>query len=222
MKKTVFLAGIVLLLATACHKADYDAFGGHTDTNDNPVRAYMLNVVDDLVAASLEELETALQMDAQDAFTQALYVMQGDLRHVTGTWTVRRECPLKGLVIRCNIQTEGLAGWILEYDGDIELLGNIYPTHFTLQAEHNPTEEAHTDWRITKFSGYRTEREGYKCTFDISSSLLFEALQQEERLWNAAGTLHMIVYKNDSLIDTAYLSLKGAPSAAIFVHGLVS
>ena len=219
MKKTALFAGLVLLLATACHKADVDAFGGHSDDGDNPVHAYMLTLADDIVAESLEELEAALQMNPQDQVAQALYVIQGDLSHVTGTWTIRRECPLKGLVIRCNIHTEGLTGWILEYDGALDLSGYTYPTRFTVEAERTSTQETHTDWRITKFSGHRIEQEGYKCTFDISSGLLYEALP-ESNLWNAYGTIHMDVYKNDTLVDTAYLSLKGAPSASIFVHGV--
>ena len=198
MKKSVLLAGLVLLFATACHKVDYDAFGGHTDTTDNPVRAYMLSLSDDLLAASLEELETALQLDSTDPVAQVLYVIQGDLHETSGHWTVRRECPLKGLVIRTCIKSETQMGWLLEYEGDIDLSGNTYPTQFTVQAERAVTEDLHTDWSITKFS--------------------FEALPQNY-LWNAFGTLHMSVYKDNSLIDNAYLSLKGAPSAAIFVHG---
>lgn len=217
MKKTALLAGFILLLATACHKADTDAFGGHTDTTDNPVREYMLALADDLVAASLEELEAALQADPQDPLSQTLYVMQGDLLS-GGRWTIRRECPLKGLVIQNVIKADGLMGWILEFDGDLSLIGSPYPTRFTLQAEHSPTQSSHSDWRITSFSGQRTERDGYMCTFDISSGLVFEALQ-DDKLWNAFGTIRMMVYKNDILVDTAYLSLKGSRSAAVFVHG---
>ena len=217
MKKTALLAGLSLLLVTACYKADYDAFGGHTDTDENPVKEYMLTLADDMVAASLEELESALQMEPQDQVTQSYYVVQGDL-HSGGRWTLRRECPLKGLVIRNVIQTEGLMGWLLEFDGDLNLSGYIYPTHFMVQAEHQPTQNAHTDWSITKFSGHRTEQQGYRCTFDISSGLLFDALQEDYR-WNARGTIHMDVYKDDTLVDTAYLTLKGPRSAAVFVHG---
>ena len=219
MKKTMLLAGLALLFTTACHKVDYDAFGGHTDTTDNPVRAYMLSLSDDFLAASLEELETALQLDPADPVAQALYVIQGDLHETSGHWTVRRECPLKGLVLRTFIKSEEQMGWLLEYDGEIDLLGDAYPTTFTVQAERPVTEDPHTDWSVTKFTGTRTEREGYKCTFENATDLVFEALPQDY-LWNAFGTVHMNVYKGNSLIDNAYLSLKGAPSAAIFVHGL--
>ena len=217
----MLLGGLVLLLTTACHKIDYDAFGGHTNTTDNPVRAYMLTLSDDLLAASLEELETALRLDPSDPVAQALYVIQGDLHETSGRWTVRRECPLKGLHIRTVLKSEEQMGWLLEYDGEIELSGDTYPTTFTVQAERPVTEDSHTDWSVTKFSGSRTEREGYKCTFESASDLVFEALAQEY-LWNAYGTLHMSVYKGNSLIDNAYLSLKGAPSAAIFVHGIAA
>ena len=220
MKKSVLLAGLVLLLATACHQFDPDAFGGHTDTTDHPVREYMLYLTDHLVAASLEELETALQMDPQDAATQSMYVVQGDLAHGNGVWTVRRECALKGLVMRNVIRTEGLTGWLLAFEGDVEISGSAYPTRFTVQAERAPTQVAHTDWKVTKFSGTRTEIEGYRCTFDATTALDFEALESDYKIWNAYGTVHMNVYKNDDLIDNAFLSLKGAPSAAIFVHGL--
>ena len=219
MKKSMLLGGLVLLFATACHKVDYDAFGGHTDTTDNPVRAYMLTLSDDLLAASLEELETALRLDPADPVSQALYVIQGDLRETNGHWTVRRECPLKGLVIRTVLKSEEQMGWLLEYEGEIELSGDAYPTTFTVQAERPVTEDLHTDWSVTKFSGTRTEREGYRCTFESASGLTFEALAQDY-FWNAFGTLHMSVFKGNSLIDNAYLSLKGAPSAAIFVHGI--
>ena len=218
MKKTTLLAGLALFLLTACHKADYDAFGGHTDTGENPVREYMLTLADDIVAASLEELESALQMGPQDQVTQALYYIQGDLSS-GGTWTIRRECPLKGLVIRNVIKTEGLMGWLLEFDGDLTLSGETFPTRFTVQAERVPSEAVHTDWRITRFSGSRTEREGYRCTFDISSGLVFEALQEDD-LWNARGTIQMNVYKGDTLVDIAILTLKGPRSAAVFVHGI--
>ena len=214
----MLLGGLVLLFTTACQKINYDAFGGHTDTTDNPVRAYMIALSDDLLAVSLEELETALRLDPADPIAQALYVVQGDLRETDGRWTIRRECPLKGLVIRTFIKSEEQMGWLLEYDGEIDLSGDAYPTTFTVQAERPVTEDLHTDWTITRFTGSRTEREGYKCTFESASNIVFEALA-EDYLWNAYGTLHMSVYKGNSLIDNAYLSLKGAPSAAIFVHG---
>ena len=218
MKKTTLLAGLALFLLTACYKADYDAFGGHTDTSENPVKEYMLTLADDIVAASLEELESALQMDPQDKVTQALYYIQGDLSS-GGTWIIKRECPLKGLALRNLIKSEGLMGWLIEFDGELALSGETFPTRFTVQAERVPSEAVHTDWRITKFSGSRTEREGYRCTFDITSGLVYEALQEND-LWNARGTIQMNVYKDDTLVDTGILTLKGPRSGAVFVHGV--
>lgn len=222
MKKTILLGGLALLLATACHKADYDAFGGHTDDPDNPVRVYMLTLADDIVAASLEELEAALQLDPQDPITQAMYEAKGSLLVPGGTWKVRRECSLKGLVLQCEQGIDGSSIWNISFDGDLELRGEIYPTNFSFSAhpEGSQSNSAHQDWKVSVFHGDRYERDGYNCNFDcFEGTLLFQALP-EENYWNAYGTFSMHVFKGETHVDSAYLSLKGAPSAAIFVHGL--
>ena len=222
MKRAFILAGLALLLTTACHKADYDAFGGHTDTSDNPVRAYMLTLADDIIAASLEELENALQLDPQDPVIQALYKVEGNLLLPGSTWTIRRECPLKGLVMHCEQGLDGSSIWNITFDGDLELNGDTYPTNFSFYAhpEGPQSDVAHQDWKVTVFHGERFEREGYNCIFEcFEGTLLFQALP-ENNFWNAYGTFSMHVFKGETLVDAAYLSLKGAPSAAIFAHGL--
>lgn len=222
MKKSIILGGLALLLATACHKADYDAFGGHSDDADNPVRAYMVALADDIVAASLEELEAALQLDLQDPITQVMYDAKGSLLTPGGTWKVRRESALKGLVLQCEQGIDGSSIWNISFDGDLELRGEIFPTQFSFYAhpEGSQSNAAHQDWNVTSFHGDRYEREGYNCSFDcFEGTLRFEALP-ENGYWNAYGTFSMNVFKGETLVDSAYLSLKGAPSAAIFVHGL--
>lgn len=222
MKRTVILAGMVLLLMTACSKADRDYFGGHTHSSDNPVQEYMLTLADDLLTASLEELEDALQANPQEPVARALYDMKGGDLHLSGsTWTIRRECPLKGLVLRCEPES-GQAAWTLEFDGDLELAGEIYPTRFSIRLRpeddgQNPSP--HVNWTVFGFNGTRTERDGYKCSFGLASpTILFRALLADH-VWNPYGSLQMKVLKNENLVDIAYLTLAGAPSASTFVHG---
>ena len=222
MKRTIILAGAALLLLTACSKADHDYFGGHKHTSDNPVQDYMLTLADDLLTASLEELEEALQVNSQDPVARALYDMQGDDLHLSGSkWTVRRECPLKGLVLQCEPE-EGKTAWNLVFDGDLVLADESYPTQFSirLRPEYDEQDQsAHLNWAVFEFSGSRTERDGYKCTFSLASpTILFRSLLADH-LWNPYGSLQMTVFKNETPVDVAYLTLAGPPSASTFVHG---
>ena len=222
MKRTIILAGAALLLLTACSKADHDYFGGHKHASDNPVQEYMITLADDLLTASLEELEEALQVNPQDPVARALYEMQGDDLHLSGSkWTIRRECPLKGLVLRCEPEN-GQAVWSLEYDGNLELAGESYPTQFSIRLRQEDIEQnqsAHHNWAVFEFSGTRTERDGYKCTFALASATLLFRPLLADHLWNPYGSLQMRVFKDQDLVDVAYLTLAGSPSASSFVHG---
>ena len=141
MKRTVILAGAALLLMAACSKADHDYFGGHSKTGDNPVQDYMLTLADDLLTASLEELEDALKANPQDPVARALYDMQGDDLQLSGSsWTIRRECPLKGLVLRCEPE-DGQTAWNLVFNGDLELAGESYPTRFSIRLRPEDGEQ---------------------------------------------------------------------------------
>lgn len=222
MKRTVILAGTALLLMTACSKADHDYFGGHSKTGDNPVQDYMLTLADDLLTASLEELEDALKANPQDPVARALYDMQGDDLQLSGsTWTIRRECTLRGLVLRCEPE-DGQTAWNLVFNGDLELAGESYPTRFSIRLRPEDGEQnqsSHFNWTVFEFSGSRTERDGYSCSFGLASSaILFRALLGDH-LWNPYGSLQMKVFKNQDLVDTAFLTLAGFPSASTFVHG---
>lgn len=222
MKRMLILAGMALLLMTACSKANPDYFGGHTHSSDNPVQEYMITLADDLLTASLEELEDALQVDPQDPVARVLYNMKGGDLHLSGsTWTIRRECPLKGLVLRSELEN-GQAAWTLEFDGDLELAGEIYPTRFSVRLrpeDDGQNQSPHGNWTVFEFSGTRTERDGYKCSFGLASpTILFRALLADH-VWNPYGSLQMKVLKNENLVDIAYLTLAGAPSASTFVHG---
>ena len=218
MKRMIILAGTALLLLTACSKADHDYFGGHKHASDNPVQEYMLTLADDLLTASLEELEDALQASPQDPVVRALYDIQGDDLHLSGsTWTLRRECPLKGLVLRCETDA-----WSLTFDGDLVLAGESYPTQFSIRLRPEDIEQdlsSHPNWAVFEFSGSRTERDGYKCTFGLASAtILFRSLLADH-LWNPYGSLQMKVFKDQTLVDVAYLTLSGSPSSSSFVHG---
>ena len=218
MKRMIILAGTALLLLTACSKADHDYFGGHKHASDNPVQEYMLTLADDLLTASLEELEDALQASPQDPVVRALYDIQGDDLHLSGsTWTLRRECPLKGLVLRCETDA-----WSLTFDGDLVLAGESYPTQFSIRLRPEDIEQdlsSHPNWAVFEFNGSRTERDGYKCTFGLASAtILFRSLLADH-LWNPYGSLQMKVFKDQTLVDVAYLTLSGSPSSSTFVHG---
>ena len=220
MKRMMYFAGLVLLLTTACQKADHDYFGGHTHKSDNPVHEYMLTLADDLLTASLEELASALRANPQDPIARASYDIQGDLLQPGGTWTLRLECPLKGLVIRSETVDEETV-WNLVYDGSLSLAGERYPTQYSIRVR--PKDEgqdlsSYIDWSVFEFSGTRTEREGYKCTFGLATpTISFRAVT--DHYWNPYGSLQMTVYKNEEVIDHALLTLSGAPSASTFVHG---
>lgn len=219
MKRMLLFGGLALLLAASCQKAE-DAFGGHMDESDNPVREYMITLADDLVAASLEELEIALQTDPLSPSAQAFYIIEGNLDTPGSTWTIRRECPLKGLVIRCGQTNDGLPGWSMEFEGDFKLSGESYPTRFSMwahQGDETQSISSHIDWIVSEFSGERFEREGYACSFGTTSPLSFNAMP-EDYLWYSYGTLYMYVHKGKTLVDTAYLRLNGPRSSASFTH----
>ncbi|MBQ9192438.1 MAG: hypothetical protein IJ156_01795 [Bacteroidales bacterium] len=214
MRTWYFLAGIALLILSACSKADSDAFGGNEDRTGNPVQTYMLALTDDLAASALEELETALRADPNALSSQAFYLMQGNLSQTGSTWVLQRECRLKGLVIN---KLDGEV-WKLDYDGDLSLQDDSYPTRFTIRAVRMDPQSSHADWTIT-LEGSRTEREGYACTFESNGSIRYEALS-EDRLWYAYGVLQMNVTRNGTLVDQAFLSLNGPRNASGFVHKL--
>ena len=213
MKKIMLLAGCVLLFA-ACSKEDLDAFGDTLDAGNNPVRDYMVLLTDQLGSASLEELEEALNLESIGSVMTLFYAAEGGLTEPGSVWKLNRTGRLKGLVMK-KLQEEG--SWQLEYDGDLELDIYTYPTHFTMTAVR-PEAKPHGDWTVT-LEGSRTEKDGYACNFSTDGELRFEALQ-EDNLWYAYGTLQMQVFKDETLIDNAFLSLRGARKAATFAHGL--
>ena len=219
MKQLLFLGSLVLFLATACYKND-DAFGGHSNENGNPVRTYMITLADDLIAASLEEFETALQTDPSDPSAQAFFIIEGNLDIPGSTWTLRRDCPLKGLIIRCLQADDGLPEWNIEYEGELELSGENYPTRFSMcvhQGDGSQSISSHIDWLVSEFNGERFEREGYRCNFGATSTLSFKAVSEGHR-WYSYGVLYMYVHKGGDLIDTAYLRLDGPRSSASFTR----
>lgn len=221
MKRMMLFAGLALLLTTACSKADHDYFGGHIHKSDNPVQEYMLTLADDLLIASLEELDEALRMNPKDPVTQVLYDTKGDdLLQPGSEWKLRRECPLRGLVLRCET-IEGQTAWNLVYEGDLSLAGECYPTRFSIRLR--PKDEGqdlspYDDWSVFEFSGTRTEREGYKCTFGLASTTI-TIRPITKHSWNPYGSLRMTVFKNEETVDIAYLTLAGPPSASTFAHG---
>lgn len=224
MKKYILI--LAALVATiSCRKASYsdpDSVGGRTYDNESYGKVYMMGIADNLVTDALDELERALEVNAEGRSVSSHFAISGNLDTPGTTWTVTDPISvLYGLRLKCV----ELAAWDLEFDGEYATSeSSLYPTRFTLHALRGEQTgiAGHYNWTVS-LEGSRTERGGYSCVVNTPKALMYNQadLLQSVGGWNKLyGTLRMIVYKNKELVDICELRFNGNVSQAKFERGL--
>ena len=192
MKKIIYLFAAAVLALSSCTRG-YDIVGGHESYVYTPGGKYMMHIADDLMAGALEDLEIALELGKTEV-----------------TWASR----LSGMKI---VQAEENV-WHLSFEGPFTFDDKSYETVFAMSATR-VNEEDHADWDVT-ITGNRTEREGYRCTFESLGAITYKALYTETGWDMLYGRLSMIVYDKGGKKDGCMLTFDGAPSKALCVRGL--
>lgn len=192
MKKILYLFVATVLVLSSCTKGA-DIVGGHDNYVDTPGGQYMMHIADDLMAGALEDLEIAL-----------------DLGKTEVTWASR----LSGMKI---VEADENV-WYLSFEGPFVFDDQPYQTSFTMTAT-KVNEEEHADWDVV-ISGTRTEREGYRCTFESLGAITYKAMGTTTGWDYLFGRLSMIVYNNEGKKDGCLMHFDGAPSRAQFIRGL--
>ena len=193
MKKFLYLFAAAVMALSACSKGDNDIVGGHDSYYYSPGGEYMMQIADDLMAGALEDLEIACEMGKTEI-----------------TWASR----FTGMKI---VQAEENV-WHLSFEGPFDFDGKSYQTTFAMTAT-KLNEEDHADWDVT-ITGNRTEREGYRCSFESLGAITYRVLYTNSGWDYLLGRLSMIVYNKDGKKDGCLMYFDGAPSQAQFVRGL--
>ena len=192
MKKILYVFAAAVLALSSCTKGA-DIVGGYDYYEYTLGGQYMKHIADDLMAGALENLEIAI-----------------DLGKTEVTWASH----FSGM----TIQKADENVWHLSFEGPFAFDDMSYQTAFTMTATRI-NEEKHADWDVT-ITGSRTEREGYRCTFESLGTITYKALYTEQGWDMLYGRLSMLVFNKDTKKDGCMLTFDGAPSQAHFVRGL--
>jgi hypothetical protein len=192
MKKILYVFAAAVLALSSCSKGA-DIVGGYDYYEHTLGGQYMMHIADDLVAGALENLEIALELGKTEV-----------------TWASH----FSGM----TIQKADENVWHLSYEGPFAFDDKTYQTAFVMTAT-KLNEEKHADWDVT-ITGSRTEREGYRCTFESLGAITYKALYTEQGWDMLYGRLSMLVFNKDTKKDGCMLTFDGAPSQAHFVRGL--
>lgn len=192
MKKILYVFVAAVLALSSCTKGA-DIVGGYDYYEYTLGGQYMKHIADDLMAGALENLEIAI-----------------DLGKTEVTWASH----FSGM----TIQKADENVWHLSFEGPFAFDEKTYQTAFVMTAT-KLNEEKHADWDVT-ITGSRTEREGYRCTFESLGTITYKALYTEQGWDMLYGRLSMLVFNKDTKKDGCMLTFDGAPSQAHFVRGL--
>lgn len=192
MKKILYVFAAAVLALSSCTKGA-DIVGGYDYYEYTLGGQYMKHIADDLMAGALENLEIAI-----------------DLGKTEVTWASH----FSGM----TIQKADESVWHLSFEGPFAFDEKTYQTAFVMTAT-KLNEEKHADWDVT-ITGSRTEREGYRCTFESLGTITYKALYTEQGWDMLYGRLSMLVFNKDTKKDGCMLTFDGAPSQAHFVRGL--
>jgi hypothetical protein len=192
MKKILYVFAAAVLALSSCTKGA-DIVGGYDYYEYTLGGQYMKHIADDLMAGALENLEIAI-----------------DLGKTEVTWASH----FSGM----TIQKADENVWHLSFEGPFAFDEKTYQTAFVMTAT-KLNEEKHADWDVT-ITGSRTEREGYRCTFESLGTITYKALYTEQGWDMLYGRLSMLVFNKDTKKDGCMLTFDGAPSQAHFVRGL--
>ena len=193
MKKIIYLFAAAVLALSSCSKGADIVGGGYDYYYYSPGGEYMMHIADDLIAGALEDLEIASQMGKTEI-----------------TWASR----FTGMQI---VQAEENV-WHLNFKGPFAFDDKSYQTVFTMSAT-KLNEEEHADWDVI-ITGTRTEREGYRCSFESLGAITYRAMGTTTGWDYLFGRLSMIVYNNEGKKDGCLMHFDGAPSRAQFIRGL--
>jgi hypothetical protein len=192
MKKILYLFAAAVLALSSCTKGA-DIVGGYEYNIYTPGARYMICIADDLTAGALQDLEIAIDMGKTEISWAS---------HFTGMEIEK---------VEENV-------WQLSFEGPFDFDYQTYETTFSMTAT-KLNEEKHADWDVV-ITGTRTEREGYRCTFESLGAITYRALGTTTGWDYMFGRLSMIVYNKDGKKDGCMMNFDGAPSKAQFVRGL--
>ena len=221
MKKYILLLAIAAMAAVSCSKSNNpDIVGGRTEEYNWGGRNYMMYIADNLTTDALDELEQALQIEERGTGKSSRFEIKGSLYQAGSSWRVATETsPLPDLVI----EGKGNSTFFLTWEGNYYFgSADVYPTSFTIEAQMlRNGEGAPGNWKLN-VKGNRTERNGYRCTFDTPLGIEYSnTLGMQSKGWNQIfGDLYMTVFKDRNTVDLCCLSFNGAPSQAKYTRGL--
>ena len=213
--KKITLLPILALLLVSCSKYDgTDYYSAPPQTISSPLKNYVLYISNDIVTASLEELESALKMDKENStLSQYFYLSNGTpLSNDGSVWTVQRDSNLKGAKISKIL---GENAWEINFEGMFSFDGSKFETQFIIKATSPAIYTTdHHDWNV-EITGKRTEEDNYHCTFyNVDSPISYKAVESDNTGWNAFGFLVMEVYKGTDTIDKLIMELRGGISSS--------
>ncbi len=221
MKKYFILLAIAAVAAVSCSKAKTeDIVGGRSQEYNWGGYSYMMCIADNLTTDALDELEQALLTEERNTSMSSHFEMSGSLLKEGSSWRVSTEAtPLQNL----KIEGKGDYTFQLTYEGNYSFgMGEAYPTHFSIEAKLlRNGEGAPGNWKLN-IKGGRTERGGYRCTFETPQGIEYSnTLGSQSNGWNQIfGDLYMTVYKDNTTVDLSCLSFNGSPSQAKYTRGL--
>lgn len=223
--KKIYIAICLLAALAACSKESYyseDAVGGRTERNQSYGKTYMMGIADNLVTDALDEMERAIEMNAEGRSVSSHFAMAGDIEQTGTVWTVTDQT---SIMYGLQMKNVSAGVWELSFEGDYAVsYGDSYPTRFTIMATRKEETSIafHYCWAVT-LEGSRTERGSYSCQVTTPKMMNYgqTSLEQSVGGWNQLyGTIRMAVYKGKDLVDVSELRFNGNVSNAKYERGL--
>lgn len=204
----------MLTVLASCSK---EMFSGSEEYSSYPGEGYMLILSQRLLPDYLIALESALVYDSYGYPSNTDY-QTGDVSLNTqgAVWTVNGKKAVKGIKITCI--DNGV--WKLEREGEYYFYDSYYksqdndgyPTQCTVIATQleSVNSAGHYNWKVT-FTGSRTEREGYACTFKSEPDLTYTSTADLSNSWSGCeGSATMYITKNGEKVDFIRMDYFGA------------
>lgn len=189
---TVVAAGIIA--ATSCSKAERE-FSGSDGEVTYSIGPYMMCIANDLIVDNLKVLEHTLNGD-------------GNIQSKTSV-TEAPSDRIPGVKIEKAAED---STWIIS-NKNLEfcfLFDSYYPTDYTITARMLPGDYNHFhSWKVS-IDGERHEQKGYSCNFTTPEEPLTYTIGDTGYSWGSCkGQLNMLVYKDDKIIDSIVMILRG-------------
>lgn len=219
MKRISIFLSLICLIACS----DDGIYSG-SDTGYAPSEYYLVSVSQNLIPDFLIGLEKALNYDGYgyyDSMVSADFETEGKTITVPGnSWIVNAVASLPGMTITCLSEDT----WKLSWEGDdyVSLpTGSDEHKYFTactvtakLIAE---TARYHYDWDV-KFTGRRTEFDGYACDFWSAPNLIYTS-SVKSYIWDSCDGSAIIEVAKDG-VRKEYARMDFIGSSHRFFRGL--